>query len=112
VSLRGIGWYSAAFIALIISGAFIGFAAASFLATLTPLYVSIVCAVAAVVFGVVAAVRARAADASLHDESEPPPVDDDPAGVDEPTDAVAPASADEPTDAVAPADAAQPGDDE
>jgi hypothetical protein len=98
VSVRGIGWYSAAFIALIISATFIGVAAASFLASLTPLYVSIACSVAAMAFGVVAAVRARPADASLQYESEPTPVDDDPTDVDEPTDAVAPADAAHPGD--------------
>jgi hypothetical protein len=63
VSVRGIGWYTGAFVALIVAGAGIGFAALSFFASLTPLYVSIVCSVAAVACGVVAAVRARASDA-------------------------------------------------
>jgi hypothetical protein len=63
VSVRGIGWYGAAFLALIVSGAGIGIAALSFFASLTPLYVSIVSSAAAVACGVVAAVRARPGDA-------------------------------------------------
>jgi hypothetical protein len=63
VSLRGIGWYAGAFVALIVAGAGIGIAALSFFASLTPLYVSIVCSVAAVACGVIAAVRAGASDA-------------------------------------------------
>jgi hypothetical protein len=107
VSVRGIGWYASAFVALIVSAAFIGIAAASFLASLTPLYVSIVCSVAAVAFGVVAAVRARPAHASRTDEAEP----------ERPMDASVPGDAPEP-DASAPddapeaADATLPGDTE
>lgn len=67
MSVRGIGWYAGAFVALIVAGVGIGIAALSFFASLTPLYVSIVCSVAAVACGVVAAVRARASDAQLGD---------------------------------------------
>jgi len=63
MSVRGIGWYAGAFVALIVAGAGIGIAALSFFASLTPLYVSIVCSVAAVACGVIAAVRAGASDA-------------------------------------------------
>jgi uncharacterized Tic20 family protein len=63
VSVRGIGWYAGAFVALIVAGAGIGIAALSFFASLTPLYVSIVCSVAAVACGVIAAVRAGASEA-------------------------------------------------
>jgi hypothetical protein len=84
VSIRGTGWYVTAFITLIVAASFIGVAAASFFASLTPLYVSIVCSVAAVVFGIVAAVRARPAVAG--------------GAVDAPS----------PADAVEPADAAEP----
>jgi hypothetical protein len=86
VSVRGIGWYVTAFITLIVAASFIGIAAASFFASLTPLYVSIVCSVAAVAFGIVAAVRAR------------------PSGAAEAADASVPA------DAAGPANAAPPGD--
>jgi hypothetical protein len=76
VSVRGIGWYVTAFITLIVAASFIGIAAASFFASLTPLYVSIVCSVAAVAFGIVAAVRARPsaepADAAQPAEAAPP----------------------------------------
>jgi hypothetical protein len=88
VSVRGIGWYVTAFITLIVAASFIGIAAASFFASLTPLYVSIVCSVAAVAFGIVAAVRAR------------------PSGAAEAADAA------EPADAAQPAEAAPPGDTE
>jgi hypothetical protein len=63
VSVRGIGWYACAFVALIVAGALIGVAALSFFASLTPLYLSIVCSIAALACGVVAAVRARPGDA-------------------------------------------------
>ena len=63
MSVRGIGWYAGAFVALIVAGAGIGIAALSFFASLTPLYVSIVCSVAAVACGVIAAVRAGVSDA-------------------------------------------------
>lgn len=63
MSVRGIGWYAGAFVALIVAGVGIGIAALSFFASLTPLYVSIGCSVTAVACGVVAAVRARASDA-------------------------------------------------
>lgn len=86
MSVRGIGWYVTAFITLIVAASFIGIAAASFFASLTPLYVSIVCSVAAVAFGIVAAIRAR------------------PSGAAEAADASVPA------DAAKPADAAPPGD--
>ena len=86
MSVRGIGWYVTAFITLIVAASFIGIAAASFFASLTPLYVSIVCSVAAVAFGIVAAVRAR------------------PSGAAEAADASVPA------DAAGPANAAPPGD--
>ena len=59
MSVRGIGWYAGAFVGLIVAGSLIGVAAASFFASLTPLYVSIVCSFAAIACGVVAAVRAR-----------------------------------------------------
>jgi len=88
MSVRGIGWYVTAFITLIVAASFIGIAAASFFASLTPLYVSIVCSVAAVAFGIVAAVRAR------------------PSGAAEAADAA------EPADAAQPAEAAPPGDTE
>ncbi len=94
MSVRGIGWYVTAFITLIVAASFIGIAAASFFASLTPLYVSIVCSVAAVVFGIVAAVRAR------------------PSGAAEAADASVPADAAEPADAAQPAEAAPPGDTE
>jgi hypothetical protein len=92
VSIRGTGWYVTAFVTLIVAATFIGVAAASFFASLTPLYVSIVCSVAAVVFGIVAAVRAR------------------PAGAGGAVDAPPPADAAEPTDAAEPADAGEPAD--
>ena len=100
MSVRGIGWYATAFVALIVSAAFIGIAAASFFASLTPLYVSIVCSVAAVACGVVAAVRARPAGVSQRDA----------AGPEELTGAPATDEAAEPADAVEPADATLPGD--
>ena len=87
MSVRGIGWYVTAFITLIVAASFIGIAAASFFASLTPLYVSIVCSVAAVAFGIVAAVRAR------------------PSGAAEAADASVPADAAEPADAAPPGDA-------
>jgi hypothetical protein len=87
VSVRGIGWYVTAFITLIVAASFIGIAAASFFASLTPLYVSIVCSVAAAAFGIVAAVRAR------------------PSGAAEAADASVPADAAEPADAAPPGDA-------
>lgn len=92
MSVRGTGWYVTAFVTLIVAASFIGVAAASFLASLTPLYVSIVCSVAAVVFGIVAAVRSR------------------PAGVAGSGDATAPSHATTPSDAAAPAEAATPAD--
>ena len=85
MSVRGIGWYGAAFVALIVSIAFIGIAGASFFASLTPLYVSIACSIVAVVFAVVAAVRARPGTGT-------PPADEA-----------------QPAEAAAPSDAVQPG---
>jgi hypothetical protein len=117
MSVRGIGWYASAFVALIVSGVLIGVAAASFFASLTPLYVSIVCSVAAVALGVVAAVRARPSDEALEDGAAPvvaevaPDEAEESAQAEVPTSADGPADADEPA-AAAPAEAAQPGDGE
>jgi len=112
VSVRGIGWYGAAFIALIVSVVFIGVAAASFFASLTPLYVSIVCSVAAVAFGVVAAVRARPADGAPPGEAPEPAATEEPRDSDEPVEGTQPVEAAEPAEATEPAEAAQPGDSE
>ncbi|MFL5791155.1 MAG: hypothetical protein ACJ76A_06585 [Actinomycetota bacterium] len=76
MSVRGIGWYAGAFVGLIVAGSLIGVAAASFFASLTPLYVSIVCSFAAIACGVVAAVRARpsavrAADTTEEETAQP-----------------------------------------
>ncbi|HEX3299384.1 MAG TPA: hypothetical protein VHW68_04665 [Actinomycetota bacterium] len=100
MSVRGVSWYVAAFVVLIVAAVFIGVAAASFFASLTPLYVSILCSVVAVAFGVVSAVRARPSDAPLQDEDAEAAVEEE--SVD----------AEEPTDAASPADAAHPGDGE
>jgi hypothetical protein len=59
VSVRGIGWYAGAFVALIAAAAALGFFALSFFSSFTPLYVSIVCSVGAVGCAVVALVRSR-----------------------------------------------------
>ena len=102
MSVRGLGWYAGAFVALIVSAALIGVAAASFFASLTPLYVSVVCSVGAVALGVVAAVRARPTGASGPDD------------VAEPGEAVQPSEAidepEEPSDETHSAGAAQPAD--
>jgi len=103
VTVRGVGWYGAAFIALIVSVAFIAVAAASFFASLTPLYVSIVCSVAAVAFGVVAAVRARPGDGVGSGDAPQP---------NEPRQPEAPADAAPPAADAEPADTTQPGDPE
>jgi hypothetical protein len=100
VSVRGIGWYAGAFVALIVAAAFIGIAGASFLASLTPLYVSIVCSVAAIACGVVAAVRARPAAVSRPDDAGEPAGEAEPV---EPTERV---------EAAESAEAAQPADPE
>jgi len=54
VSTPAHAWYLAAFAALVASGACIGLAAVSFLASLTPLYVSLVFSAAAAVLAVIA----------------------------------------------------------
>jgi hypothetical protein len=59
VSVRGIGWYASAFVALIAAAAALGFFALSFFSSFTPLYVSIVCSVLAVGCAVVAVLRSR-----------------------------------------------------
>ena len=62
MSVRGIGWYASAFVALIAAAAALGFFALSFFSSFTPLYVSIVCSVAALGCAVVAIVRSRRPD--------------------------------------------------
>jgi threonine/homoserine efflux transporter RhtA len=59
VSVRGIGWYAGAFVALIGAAAALGFFALSFFSSFTPLYISIVCSIAAVGCAIVALVRSR-----------------------------------------------------
>jgi hypothetical protein len=54
VSVRGYGWYFAAFGALIASGVAIGVAGFTLLESLTPLYISVVLSVGAIVLAVAA----------------------------------------------------------
>ena len=108
--VRGVGWYISAFVALIIAGVFIGVAAASFLASLTPLWISIVCSVVAVAFGVVAAVRARSGDTSMQEGAATTAVGDGTANAHQPADAGEPAGAEAPDAAEEPAEAAEPAD--
>ena len=61
MSVRGIGWYTAAFLALIGSAAALGFFGLSFFSSFTPLYVSILCSIVAIGCGVAAAILARPA---------------------------------------------------
>jgi anaerobic selenocysteine-containing dehydrogenase len=110
VSVRGIGWYAGAFVALIVAAAFLAVAAASFLASLTPLYVSIVCSFAAVGCGVVAAVRARPAAVPQPDDAGRPGGEGDRVRPIERVEAAERAEAAEPSEAEEPAEAAQPGD--
>jgi hypothetical protein len=57
VSVKEYGWYLAAFCALIVAGIFIVIAAVSLLASLTPLRISLVFSVAAIVLAIVAWLR-------------------------------------------------------
>jgi NADH:ubiquinone oxidoreductase subunit K len=54
VSVRAYGWYLAAFATLIAAGACIGVAGVTFLRSLTPLYLSLVLSIAAIVLAVIA----------------------------------------------------------
>ena len=54
MSVKEYSWYLAAFCALIVSGIFIVIAAATLLSSLTPLRISIVLSVAAIVLAIVA----------------------------------------------------------
>jgi hypothetical protein len=54
VNVRGYAWYFAAFGALLASGGFIALAALTFLASMTPLYASLVCSLVAIACAVVA----------------------------------------------------------
>ncbi len=54
MSVKEYGWYLAAFCALIVAGIFIVIAAATLLSSLTPLRVSIVFSVGAIVLAIVA----------------------------------------------------------
>jgi hypothetical protein len=72
VSVRGVGWYGGAFVALIASAAALGFFGLSFFSSFTPLYVSIIFSVVAIACGVVAAVLARPAEAARADDNGAP----------------------------------------
>jgi hypothetical protein len=54
VSRSGYGWFFVAFGALVVSAGFIGLAGVTFFSSLTPLYVSVGCSVAAIVCAVIA----------------------------------------------------------
>ena len=54
MNLREYGWYLAAFASLVVAGVCIAIAGASLLASLTPLYVSLVFSVTAIALAVVA----------------------------------------------------------
>ena len=62
MTVRGVRWYAGAVVALIVAAAALGFFARSFFSSFTPLYVSIVCSVAALGCAVVAIVRSRRPD--------------------------------------------------
>jgi len=101
VSVRGIGWYTGAFVALIASAAALGFFGLSFFSSFTPLYVSIVCSVVAIMCGVVAVVLARSDGASRTERARQPAED-----AELPLDATARPE----EQAGRPAEAVQPGD--